>query len=362
MGEQSGPVRPTAGNSATNVGANRDRQDRYATLLATSVCLPGDDRRNLADVTDLNRHVSFEACFNFRDLGGYETADGAHLRWNLLYRSDALHRFTTSDADTFRALGMRTVVDLRSQTEIDDYGRIRVVDASFVWHSVPMLDNVKLALPVGTDTVRPARPVGETVAATRGTSNPGTSNPGTSNPGTSNPGTSNPGTSNPGTSNPGTSNRGTSTTATPTPPLPAGQGYYLILKQFSASVAQVFSILAADDAFPAVYHCTAGKDRTGIVSALILESLGVSDETIAEDYLLTELSRERSLAWITDNEPEFGALLRQIPPERRIVRPENILALLELIRSEHGSVRNLLHSIGVGDAQLRRIQERLVEA
>jgi protein-tyrosine phosphatase len=252
-------------------------------------------------VTDLTRHVSFEACFNFRDLGGYETADGPRLRWNTLYRSDTLHRFTAADTETFRSLGLRTVVDLRSQTEIDDYGRICIADGNFVWHNVPMLDNVKLAPAQRTDPTPPELP-------------------------------------------------------------PPGEGYYLILKQFSASIAKIFSILAGDDALPAVYHCTAGKDRTGIVSALILESVGVADETIAADYLLTEAGRERSLAWITVNEPEFGALLAQVPPERRMVRPQNILAMLELVRSEHGSVRRFLNSFGVGDDQLDRIRDRLLEA
>jgi protein-tyrosine phosphatase len=256
-------------------------------------------------VTDLARHVNFEACFNFRDLGGYETTDGARLRWNTLYRSDTLHRFTASDAGTFRALGVRTVVDLRSQREIDDYGQIQIADGDFAWHNLPMLDNVKLAPAPRSDPM---------------------------------------------------------TDQTPPDLLPPpGERYYMILKQFSESIARVFSILAAQDALPAVYHCTAGKDRTGIVSALILDSLGVPDETIAEDYLLTDAGRDRSSAWIEVNEPELAAFLAQIPLERRMARPENILAMLELVRSDHGSVRRLLNSFGVSTDQLDRIRKGLLE-
>jgi protein-tyrosine phosphatase len=256
-------------------------------------------------VTDLDRHVNFEACFNFRDLGGYETADGARLRWNTLYRSDTLHRFTPSDAGTFRALGVRTVVDLRSQREIDDYGRIQVADGDFAWHNLPMLDDVKLAPAPRSDPVTDPTP--------------------------------------------------------PDPPPPPGERYYMILQEFRQSVARVFSILAAEDALPAVYHCTAGKDRTGIVSALILDSLGVPDETIARDYLLTDAGRERSSAWIEINEPQLAAFLAQIPPERRLARPENILAMLELVRSDHGSVRGLLNGFGVSNDQLDRMRKRLLE-
>ena len=62
-----------------------------------------------------DRHVRLEAVFNLRDLGGYETADGRTVRWRTLFRGDGLHRL---EADALAGLGVRTVLDLRTEAEI----------------------------------------------------------------------------------------------------------------------------------------------------------------------------------------------------------------------------------------------------
>ena len=89
------------------------------------------------------RHISFEACFNFRDLGGYPTEDGRKLRWKTLYRSDTLHRLTASDAEVFAALGVQTVIDLRSGNEVVDYGRLRAEAGDVAWYHRPILDRLQ---------------------------------------------------------------------------------------------------------------------------------------------------------------------------------------------------------------------------
>lgn len=256
-------------------------------------------------MADEQRHVEFEACFNFRDLGGYPTADGGQVRWGTLYRSDTLHRLTDADADVFRALGLHTVIDLRSVTEVDDHGRLDPAHDHLAWHHVAMLDNLRLA---------PSAPDDPPVAV----------------------------------------------------PLPAddvapGEGYLVIAEQFGSSLARVFELIAADDALPAVFHCTSGKDRTGIVAALTLDLLGVDDATIAADYVLTAESRARSAPWIQANEPEFAAFLRQIPPERRVIEGETIVGFLELVRAKYGSGRELLLHLGVRDTDLDALHGRLVE-
>jgi protein tyrosine/serine phosphatase len=250
---------------------------------------------------DGTRHVFFEACFNFRDLGGYPTRDGCQLRWGALYRSDTLHRLTEADAQMFTALGLRTVIDLRSQTELDDHGRLAVANDLLSWHHIPMLDNVKLAVTAGADD-RPAPPE----------------------------------------------------------PLPPGEGYFRIAEEFGRSLTAVFDLLTQGERFPAVFHCTSGKDRTGIVAALVLDVLGVPDDVIAADYVLTERARQRSGAWIKANEPAFAAFLAQVPPERRGVAPETILGFLERIRSQYGSVPQLLAARGISAAQLDVLRTRLL--
>ena len=99
-------------------------------------------------VDQATRHVDFEACFNFRDLGGYQTVDGHLVRWATLYRSDTLasaHCCRRRRCFTPWACGRSSI--LRSLTEIDQFGRLGVGRADLTWHNVPMLDNVKLVAP-----------------------------------------------------------------------------------------------------------------------------------------------------------------------------------------------------------------------
>ncbi len=70
------------------------------------------------------RHVAFDRLHNFRDVGGYAGAGGATVRWGRLYRSDSLGKLRGADWERFRALGIRTVIDLRYPWEIAAKGRL----------------------------------------------------------------------------------------------------------------------------------------------------------------------------------------------------------------------------------------------
>src|SRR5512139_4174286 len=80
------------------------------------------------------RAVTFTNVFNFRDLGGYPTADGRSVRWHRLYRADDLSRIAGADRDRFSALGIRTVIDLRRPHEIEHIGRIPEIDGCSYHH------------------------------------------------------------------------------------------------------------------------------------------------------------------------------------------------------------------------------------
>ena len=72
----------------------------------------------------MTRHVEFQRLYNFRDLGGYRTADGRAVRWGRLFRSDSLGKLRDQDWHRFLALGVRTVVDLRYPWEVARSGRV----------------------------------------------------------------------------------------------------------------------------------------------------------------------------------------------------------------------------------------------
>jgi protein-tyrosine phosphatase len=99
-----------------------------------------------------------------------------------------------------------------------------------------------------------------------------------------------------------------------------------------------------------VFHCAAGKDRTGVLAALLLGALGVSDDDIAEDYALTAAGMERLRAWAAINRPELLGRMAEAPAAWMAVEPEAIRRLLVDLRTEFGSITEYLSSIGIGHA------------
>src|ERR1700691_5420234 len=93
------------------------------------------------------RFMSFEGVLNFRDLGGYECEDGRHTRWGRLFRSDAMHDLTEDDLVVFRGLGIETVVDLRSVSEVERTGRGLLALEGSRFINVPVLSNYEINEP-----------------------------------------------------------------------------------------------------------------------------------------------------------------------------------------------------------------------
>jgi protein-tyrosine phosphatase len=85
----------------------------------------------------VHRHIEFARLHNFRDLGGYPAADGRHVAWQRLYRSDSLGSLRDKDWDIFAALGVHTVIDLRHEWEITKKGRVPAYDG-LSYHHLPI--------------------------------------------------------------------------------------------------------------------------------------------------------------------------------------------------------------------------------
>jgi hypothetical protein len=253
------------------------------------------------------RLVAFDACFNFRDLGGYPTADGRQVRWGRLYRSDTLHRLTPADLEAFGSLGLETAIDLRTATELEDYGSLSEdARASLTWNHIPIFDGVMRLQPRDPDELAKLE------------------------------------------------------AEVPSEPMQPGQSYVQMLGDGSG-ISRVFELLTGADALPGVFHCTSGKDRTGMVAAMTLDLLGVDDDVIATDYVLTNETRRRAGEWIATNEPVFAAFLAQIPPERRHTQPETILGFLDAVRARYGSVAELLIDHRIPEDRLEAFRANLLE-
>lgn len=115
-----------------------------------------------------------------------------------------------------------------------------------------------------------------------------------------------------------------------------------------ATVRETLAIAADPASYPLVFHCAAGKDRTGIVAAIILSLLEVSREDIVADYMLTAPAMERLVATLIEAAPERAQLIEPHLPAIRGTQPGNIAGLLRMIDEEYGSVAGYAGRIGAG--------------
>jgi len=127
-----------------------------------------------------------------------------------------------------------------------------------------------------------------------------------------------------------------------------------------AAIAGTFSLVARVDALPLVFHCAAGKDRTGVTAALLLAVLGVDDADIADDYALSAGATEQFIEWLRAERPDALADMQSAPTAFLASPAAAMAAFLATLRIEHGSVEGYLASIGVTDATLAAVRANLL--
>lgn len=182
------------------------------------------DRSDATSVRVAERVLPLRQGSNFRDLGGYPAADGRHVRWGLLYRSGASAMLDGADLAQIRTLGLRTLVDLRSDEE-------------------------RVLAPTKIDGV-PYLAIGYSMAALIPSAGQGK-------------------------------------------PLPSNGGalYRAFPTMLAPHLRLLFATLLRREG-PVEYNCSAGQDRTGFASAMILSALGVPRATILQDYDLSTRYRQ----------------------------------------------------------------------
>ena len=251
-------------------------------------------------VDDPRRLVPLDAVHNFRDLGGYRTDDGRTIGWGRLFRADGLYRLTADDLAVVDALGIRTVVDLRSGPEFEQHGRFPLERYPVAFHHLPILDSTWQAseIPDVDDT-----DAGAIEFLT--------------------------------------------------------WAYSDMLVQGADRFAHAFSVLAVPGAAPAVFHCAAGKDRTGVLAALILGGLGVDPDAIVDDYALTQAAMVRMRRWVMTHHPEMAERMGETPSFMLAANPQAMRNVLDQLVIDHGSVRGYLSSIGIGAALLAEMADAI---
>ena len=143
-------------------------------------------------------------------------------------------------------------------------------------------------------------------------------------------------------------------------PTSAAEHYFGYLGEGRTCFGRVVETFADPGAFPAVFFCNAGKDRTGAIAAMVLGLLGVDDETVAADYARTaEVLAAIGEATSRDYPSDVKAW-RNLSPDMRTARAETMLEFLHLVRERVGGWREYVLSLGVDRAAIVAMQDNLV--
>lgn len=246
-----------------------------------------------------SRLIRLEAVHNFRDLGGYPTTDGQVTKWRTLFRSDGLYRLRgADDLSRVKQLGLKSVIDLRTEREQREQGIFPTNDIAVTFHHLSIVDVT------WSDTKTPEFDDAVEFLV---------------------------------------------------------WGYRDMLEIGSSRFADAMRLLAQASSLPAVFHCAAGKDRTGVLAALLLSSLGVDDAHICADYGLTQDAMTRSIAWSKVHRPELAKRYATIPQAYLAADPRAMQIILGELAQQHGSVRNYVREIGVADATVEALGNLLLE-
>ena len=243
-----------------------------------------------------DRVLPLQGASNFRDLGGYRSSDGRALRWRRLFRSDHLHGLTDVDKRQLQVIGLAQSFDFRGHSEREA--------ASY---QVPGLEQHSLAIePTVVQALQAELARDGTLSVPLVTS--------------------------------------------------MMQDLYRELVNVQAQrFAQLFDHLLRAQA-PLVFHCTAGKDRTGLAAAWILLALGVPRDVVMQDYLLTNQLLRRERAQHSDMFPAQAAAVLWS------VQSSFLETALHAVDVEHGGFASYLrHQLGVTPAKLRELEAKYLE-
>jgi protein-tyrosine phosphatase len=246
------------------------------------------------------RAIDLQGAINFRDLGGYLTKDGRQVKWGKIYRSADISKLTDADLDVLATLHIKMVCDLRGEKEIES-APDRVISGSS-----------HVLLSAGSENV------GGAGSFMRYMTSP---------------------------------QRADSMI----------RSFYTRTDHLKAKYKPMFDqLLALETGKALMFHCTAGKDRTGVGAALILYALGVSEETIMEDYELTNQYRK------SYNDQTVKIMTAQGIPESsaRIVmaaKPEYLKSAFESITAKFGSVDTFLENeIGLTPGKRNELKKKFL--
>lgn len=252
--------------------------------------------------------IPFKGAHHFRDIGGYRSSDGRRVKWNTFFRGDKLSDLTDEDIEYFKELGIKTILDLRSKKEVNS-------------SPDPVVDGVKYINLSGIPELDDTKDDFDMLSIFNKKS------------------------------------------------LVDFDGEDFLIKGYKSMVfnnsayKELVDCMENEERLPIIFHCSAGKDRTGFGAALILSILGVPEEKIIEDYLSSNIYRKsindkiiESVKKLTDN-PKHIELLRLMLEVKR----EFIEASFNSIKDKYGTMDRYLESeYGITKTKRKELKKRFL--
>jgi protein-tyrosine phosphatase len=239
------------------------------------------------------RFVPMQEVFNFRDLGGYRGIGGRHVRCGVLYRADSLARLDGADLRTFVSLGFRTVLDLRDSETVRKHGRVPAFPGQLYVNVQPR--NSRYGWEEYHDGMDLARFIADR--------------------------------------------------------------YLDMAVEGATHFARALETLADSQRLPAVFHCQVGRDRTGVLAALVLALLGVGHDEIAADYAMSAEAELRFAAWQRARDPHA------VPdPAHLVATPEQAMRLfLADLDRRYGGAAGYAHAAGLSAGAIEGLRRGLLQ-
>lgn len=218
------------------------------------------------------KHIPMDGPQNFRDLGGFLNQNGQMVAWNRLYRADGLSALSDRDMERFQKLQIRTIVDLRGTAE--QAAMPDKVPEGVAYRSCPMMRE---------DVSSPEQAAELSFAQS------------------------------------------------------LKIGYLEMIQGNAGKVGEaVRAVMESLSKGAVVFHCTAGKDRTGVLAAILLLRLGVGEEDIVADYQVSHTYNTNGVNRMMETIPQFRAYLEKAGDDSMLhSHPQNIRAVLDILNREN---------------------------
>ena len=237
-----------------------------------------------------DRRLEIEGTRNVRDLGGYTTKDGRSTRWRRFLRADNMDRLSPSSQAALNNYGVKTIVDLRRTSETKNAPNVFERSKGVAYHHLPLrVDGDSPVEPLPEDAERFEK---------------------------------------------------------------MAHSYCANLDAFQDRVQSILKALANSEQ-GALYHCRVGKDRTGMISALLLSLAGVPGDTVAEDYAL-------SARYLFEFDPEDPKVRTWEDYRRLYSSPKTMLRVLKHLKRTYGNVEAYVSGTGLSDESIARLRESFV--